>query len=140
MLNVQIAGGNGKAAKVTDGGELVVAQLAYDESKFVELAADDTAYNFYAPKSQHQFIITGIHARADRQVSTTVDAIVVVYEAASLDTTSVSKVLHQEAMVRGESVSLLSMHALVSPGVWINAKTTDDDIHMTIWGYYIPEL
>ncbi|KKN35534.1 hypothetical protein LCGC14_0782680 [marine sediment metagenome] len=141
MLKVQIVGGGkGDVAKVTVGGELVIAPLGYDESKFVELAEDNTAYNFYAPKSGHQFIITGIRAKADRQVSPTVDAVVIVYEATSLDTTVVSKVLHQEAMVQGDNMSLLSMHAKVNPGVWVNAKTTDDDIHMTIWGYYIPEL
>lgn len=141
MLKVQIVGGGrGNVANVTSAGELAIAPLDYDETKFVELAVDDTAYNFYAPKPNMQFIITGIRAKADRQVDNVTDATVIVYEAESVDTTTVSKTLHQEAMIRGESFTLLPLHIKVNPGKWINAKTTDDDIHMTIMGYYIPEL
>lgn len=125
-------------ARVTELGQLVVAPLAYDETEFRELAANNTAYNFYVPRSGKQFVITGIRAKADRQVSPTSDADVVVYEASAPDTTTVSKVLYQEAMVQGESVTLVPTNILVNTGVWVNAKTTDDDIHMTIFGYYIP--
>ncbi len=125
-------------AKVTELGQLVVAPLAYDETEFRELAVADTAYNFYVPRSGKQFIITGIRAKADRQVSPTSDADVVIYEAAAPDTTTVSKVLYREAMVQGEFATLLPLNILVNTGVWVNAKTSDDDIHMTIFGYYIP--
>lgn len=130
---------NGKRVKVTDSGELVVGPIAYDETEFRELAEDDTAYNFYEPKPMQQFVITGFSMKADRDVSTTVDAEVIIYEATNTTETTVSKVLFQEAMVRGERTSLTT-HILVNSGVWINAKTSDDDIHMTIMGYYIPEL
>ena len=130
---------NGKRVRVTNAGELVVAPFAYDETEFRELAEDDTAYNFYEPKPMNQFVITGFNMKADRGVSTTIDAEVVIYEATSKSETTVSKVLFQEAMVRSERTSLTT-NILVNPGVWINAKTSDDDIHMTIMGYYIPEL
>lgn len=131
---------NGRHAQVTESGELVVAPLKYDETQFVELAEPDTAYNFYEPVPSEQFVITGLNFKADRQVSTTVDAQVIIYEAVSIDTTAVAKVLFQEAMVRGERTGLSSLHILVNVGVWVNAKTDDDDIHMTIMGYYIPVL
>jgi hypothetical protein len=127
-------------AKVTPLGQVVTAPLAYDETEFRELAVDDTAYNFYKPKSGQQFVITGIRARADRQVSTTVDADVVIYEASAEDATTVDKVLHQDAMVRGESFTLIPVNILVRAGKFVNAKTTDDDIHMTIFGYYVPAV
>lgn len=130
---------NGRRARVTKAGELVVAPFTYDETEFRELAEDDTAYNFYEPKPGHQFVITGFNMKADRDVSQTIDAVVIIYEAESIDTTTVAKTLFQEAMIRGERTSL-STHILVNSGVWINAKTSDDDIHMTIMGYYIPEL
>ncbi len=133
-------GSTGTEAKVTPLGQLVVAALAYDDTAFKELAEPDTAYNFYKSRSGRQFVITGIRAKADRQVSTTVDADVVIYEATSESTTVVDKVLHQEALVRGESITLLPMNVLVTAGKYVNAKTTDDDIHMTIMGYYVPEL
>jgi len=142
MVGFQLVDGTGTKAKVkiTALGQLVVAPFAYDEAVFKELAADDTAYNFYEPKSGEQFVITVIHAKADRDVSNTVDAVVVVYEATSNSTTTVSKILYQEAMVRGENFSFVGLNILVGEGKWVNAKTTDDDIHMTIMGYYIPKL
>lgn len=137
---VHVKGGVGDwAAKVTSLGQLVTAPLAYDETVFKELAEPNIAYNFYKSKSGQQFVITGIRARADRQVSTTVDADVVIYEASAEDTTDVDKVLHQEAMVRGEDMTF-PMNVLVRAGKFVNAKTTDDDIHMTITGYYVPAV
>ena len=137
---VHIKGGAGDwGAKVTSLGQLVVAPLAYDETVFKELAEKNTAYNFYKPKSGQQFVITLIRAKADRQVSNTDDADVVIYEASSDSETTVDKVLHQEAMIRGEDVTL-PMNLLVAAGKFVNAKTTDDDIHMAVMGYYIPEI
>ncbi len=141
MIAAQITGSRGGViAKVTSSGELVVAPLAYSETQFKELAVDNTAYNFYAPKPGKQFVITGIVAKADRDVATATDASVIVYEADKEDSLTVDKVLYQDAMVRGEKISLTGLKILVNPGVWLNAKTSDDDIHMTIMGYYIEEL
>ena len=142
MLKVQSVDGtgSGKSAKVTSGNEVAIAPVAYDESKFVELGVVNTAYNFYGPLPGKQFIITGIRGKADRQVSATVDADVILYEASSIDSTTVDKVLHREALIRGESFSLTGIHVKVAPGKWVNAKTSDDDIYMTIFGYYIPAL
>lgn len=127
-------------AKVSSNGQLVVAPLFYDETKFNELAANDTAYNFYGPLAGKQFIVTGIVAVADKQVSSTVSADVVIYEATADDTTTVEKVLFQTAMVQDQIHILLPLNILVNEGKYVNAKTTDDDIHMTIFGYYIDKI
>lgn len=141
MIDVKIAGGDGRAtAGVTKSGELVVSPLHYDETVYNELAVDDTAYNFYAPKSGKQFVITGMLAYADKQVSDITNAAVVVYEAASSGTTAVSKVLIQFELGQSQSIPWPNTRILVNPGVYVNAKTTDDDVHMTLLGYYIEEL
>lgn len=132
--------GTGTLAGITSIGQQVVSPYAYDETVFKELAEVTTAYNFYKSKSGQQFVITGINAKADRQVSTTDDADVVIYEADSETSLTVDKVLFQEAMVRGEKASLFPLNILVNKGKFVNAKTTDDDIHMTITGYYVPEF
>ncbi len=135
-----IDGRRGTKAKagVSNIGQLITGAFAYDDTQFVELAVINTAYNFFTPRAGQQFVITGIRAKADRQVSNTDDADVVVYEASSATSTTVDKVLHQEAMIRGESITLIPINVLVTEGKFVNAKTTDDDIHMTIMGYYIP--
>lgn len=132
-------GTNAKAC-VTTIGQLVTAPYAYDLTIFNELAEPDTAYNFYEPIDAEQFVITGFIAKADKQVSSTVDADVVIYEADLSDTTTATKVLFQAAMVEGDLIVANPLNILVNAGAFVNAKTTDDDVHMTIMGYYIPEL
>ena len=140
-IPAQIIDGAGTKVKtiVTKIGQLVTSPYDYDETTFTELAEDDTAYNFYKPRVGQQFVITGIIASADAQVSNTADATVVVYEASSTSTLTVDKTLLQLAMVRFDQITF-SPNILVREGKFVNAKTTDDDIHMTITGYYIPKL
>lgn len=132
--------GDGHQAKVSTIGQVVTGAYAYDDVVFNELAEDNTAYNFYGPKHNQQFVITGIFLKADRQVSPTTDATIVVYEADDDTTTTIDKTLFQVAMVQGDQLALSPLNILVGTGKFVNAKTTDDDIHMTITGYYIPKL
>lgn len=130
----------GREASVTRTGALAVGAIQYDEVSFQELATDNIAFNFYTPKAGQQFVITLIHLKADRDVSNTVDAAVVIYEATSVTETTVAKVLFQVNMVRNNILVLPGLNILVSEGVWINGKTTDDDIFVNITGYYIPAV
>ena len=140
----EIAGSNGSGAttkaKVSGSGELVVAPLHYSESVFQELGVINTAYNFFLPKAHKQFVITGFSLKADRDVSQSADATVIIYEASAIDSLTVDKTLFQDAMIRGERTGYTNVNQLVNEGKFINAKTTDDDIHVTIFGYYINAL
>jgi hypothetical protein len=129
---------NGTPVKVTSSGELVTAALAYDLSMYNEMSATGTAYNFYSPESGKQFIITGFVAVSDKNI--TADAIVEIYEADSDDSTTVSKALPKFAMTKNAVVSPTPLRILVSQGVWVNAKTDDATIHLTMFGYYIDRL
>ena len=133
-------GGGGAEARVTSIGQLVTGPYAYSDVAFNEMAENDTAYNFFIPKHKEQFVITGIVAYADKQVGTTTGATVIVYEGDDDVTTTVDKTLFQIEMAQVSTVQLLPLNLLVSQGKFLNAKTDDDDIHMSIMGYYIPEL
>ena len=63
-LPVEITGGKCCTAKVTSLGQLVVAPVGYDEVKFQEMNATATAFNFYLPKPEQQFVITVIRVKA----------------------------------------------------------------------------
>lgn len=140
-ISVRVKGGRkGREVEVTSSGELVTAPLHYSETVHKELAVDATAYNFYGPKPGKQFVITGLIYNADQQVSNTAGAEVIIYEAGTVDTTTVDKVLHQDDMIRNDRVVAVPLYILVNGGKWINAKTSDDDVHMTIMGYYIDAL
>ena len=137
---VRIHGRNGLIAEVTESGELVTAPKAYSDSVFLALTSINTAYNFYTPEPHKQFVITGFNIKADRGVSTTVAAEVIMYEADTVDSTTVVKTLFQDAMVRGERTGLTNTNILVNVGKWVSIKTTDNNIYATIFGYYINEI
>ena len=103
---------------------------------FNNLDVNNTAYNFYTPAHDQNFVITILDMVADKSVSSTVSATIVVYEASSAESTTVDKVLYQTAMVEGQQKTI-NVNLLVNKGKFINAKTTDDNIHMNIFGYYL---
>ncbi len=141
MIPVSVIDGKTSVpVKVTASGELVVGPLHYDETEFNELAEPDTAYNFYQPKSGQQFVITGMLAFGDKQINGVTNATVVVYEATNTDVTTVQKVLLQFEMGQNQSIPMAGLRILVAAGAYVNAKTDDDDVHMTLLGYYIEEL
>jgi len=139
-IPVRIAGQGGRQATVSSVGALVTSPWAYDETVFNELAESDTAYSFYKPRVEEQLVLTGIYAVADKQVSGSVSASVVIYETTSIDSTTVSKVLLQTAMVQDQIQLFAPLNILVKEGAFVNAKTTDDDVHMTITGYFLPAV
>jgi hypothetical protein len=129
---------DGNKVKVTSSGELVTSSLEYDLTKYQEMSATGTAYNFYEPEPRKQFIITGFLAVSDKNI--TADAIVEIYEADSVSSTTVSKALPKFALTKNAIASPTPLRILVNEGVWVNAKTDDATIHLTMFGYYIDSL
>jgi hypothetical protein len=133
-------GGTKSKACVTTNGQLITAPYAYDDVMSIELATANTGYSFFDPKHGKQFVITGFYLKADKQVSSTVEADVVIYESDNENDTTVDKALFSVSVLQFDQISLSPLNLLVNVGKFVNAKTTDDDIHMTIFGYYIPEI
>ena len=139
-VNIIDGSGNGNKAKVTNSGEVVVSPLSYNETSFNTMDIIDTAYNFFEPLPNKQFVITGMLVFADKDVGDASDTVIIVYEASDNTTTTVDKILLQFGMGKLTSLPFPSLNLLVNPGKWISAKTGDDDVHMTILGYYIDEI
>lgn len=132
-----LTGVNGQLVGVNDSGELSVTPGPYDLAVFNELDQPNTAYNFYIPNGQLQFILTGFLAYGDKQVSSSTNATVVIYETSEVDSTTEDRVLIQFELGQNQSVPFPNVRILANRGVYINAKTDDDDIHMTIFGHYV---
>lgn len=132
--------GNIKEVTVTSTGELAVAPLFFDEASYNELDVINTAYNFYGPRAGEQFVITNLIMSADKGVSGTTDADVIVYEASSADTTTEDKILIHLTIGQSQNLSMPVQYLLVNEGAFINAKTSDDDVHLNILGHYIPRI
>jgi len=135
-FNLESGNGNGRLARISRNGELTVRALEYSETSFQNMAVDDQAYNFYEPIVGTRFVITGIVADADRNVGVN-GASVIVYEAISATTITIAKTLFQFDMAKQTSKVLLPLNTQTNPGVFINAKMDDNNVLMTIMGYFI---
>ena len=125
---------------VSKNGEVITRIIEYDEVESMELAEPDTAFNFYKPIDRKQFVITSLNGKADMDVSVIMDAELVIYEADSVASLTEDRILWKDSLIRGDRTGLSPLNILVNKGKYVNAKTTDDDIHLTITGYYINEL
>lgn len=124
----------GNLAKVTEAGELVVGSLAYSEPFYVELGVDAQIYNCVPHKPQHRFIVVGVLIGADRNVTT--DCTVNIYESLTVDGTAEKELLTID-LNKGEHTYLNLINMATETNRYINATTDDDDVDLTIFGYYV---
>jgi hypothetical protein len=134
---VQLMGDGTQRVRVNEAGELIVSDGPYDLAKFNELATINTAYNFYGPKGEEQFVITGFLIYGDKQVLGSSNATVIIYESDQSDSTTEDRVLVQVEVGQNQSIPFPNIRILCNKGIYLNAKTDDDDIHMTIFGHYV---
>tara|TARA_R110002126_G_scaffold153309_3_gene300487 strand:- start:778 stop:1191 length:414 start_codon:yes stop_codon:yes gene_type:complete len=134
MIPVYVTDSNGREVAVGEGGALTVSPV-FDEVAFNELAVADQAYNYYTPLAGSKFILTGVVATADSSVVG--DATVIIYEASAPDSTTVDNVLFQFVLLKNQQLVIPNFQIKVTPNVWINGKTNDDDIHMSVIGHFV---
>lgn len=139
MLKVVLADGVAKVgARVTSNGQLVVAPYAYDEVQYTKLDAAAQGYTFFPPKAGQQFVLTGVVLTADKNVVG--DCIVDIYEAVAEDSATIDKSIFQFEILKNSDRQLVGLNILINEGVFLNAKTDDDDVFATLMGYYVPKV
>lgn len=129
---------DGQAARVTRFGQLVVAPLAYSTPIAQELDVINTAFNFLSPESGKKIVITDIIVSADKSVSVTDPAEIEIYEAGAVDTITIDQGIVSPRLLRGRSLPLTGLNLLVPEGKWVNAKTNDNNVLVTIMFYRVP--
>ena len=118
-------------------GGLKTVPLEFDQAKFQSLSVDDQAFNFFGPTAHKQFVVRGAVVFGNRDIADNSDTIIVIYEADSATSTTVDKVLIQFGLGRLTALSIVPLNLLVSEGVFVNAKTTDNTVNMTIMGFFV---
>ena len=136
-MPVRLMGNGSQQVQVNNAGELIVSDGPYDLAVFNELAVINTAYNFFGPYGRKQFVITGFLIYGDKQVNASTNATVTIYESDQSDSTTEDRVLVQVEVGQNQSIPFPNIRILCDVGVYLNAKTDDDDIHMTIFGHYV---
>jgi hypothetical protein len=142
MIDVRIVDGTGinGHACVTNNGILATGPLNFDETFFNDMDTINTAYNFYEPIDNKQFLIRGVFAFATRDVNDNSSTIIDIYEADTPTQTSIDKTLLQFGMGSLTTASFSPLNIVVNKGKFVNAKTDDNSILMNITGYYIDRL
>lgn len=132
-----VNGRTGKKARVTEYGELVTGRYDYSTPVYNSLSVTDTAYNFFVPKMDTKLVITDILIDAGRNVSNTTPATIDIFEAEGLEDATISKQLLKVELLKNSYRDLTGLNFIVSAGRWVNAKTDDATVSITIAGYYI---
>ncbi len=129
---------SGVVAKVTKFGQLVVSPLQYSTPVADELDVIDTAFNFIVPQQGHSIVITDIIVSADNNVSNVTPAEVAIYEAITADTTTIDTGIVSPRIVRADNLALTGLNLIVPEGKFVNAKTNDNNVLVTIMFYRVP--
>ena len=139
MIDVNLVNDKSKTrAKVTPFGQLVTAPLDYSEPVAKSIGAINTAVNFIEPRSGFAIVITDIIASANKDVSSTTPADVEVYESDEVDSLTVVKEIVRPQLSRSNNFILTGLNLFIPAGLWVNAKTTDATILLTIMFYRVP--
>ncbi len=128
----------GQMVRVTRFGQLVVSPLDYSDPIARELLVIDTAVNFLTPLAGHSIVITDIIVNTDKDVSPTTPADIEIYEADAVDSLIAAPSIIRPQLVRADSMVLTGLNFLVPEGKWINAKTTDAGVLITLAFYRVP--
>ena len=124
------------AVAITSRGAMVVAPYAYSEVKADTLDTANVAVNFFLPKIGKSFVVTDMLLTANKNVTT--DCTVEMYEATAVDSLVVDKSILNIEMLKNSDRDLIGLNLRLSEGVFLNGKTDDDDVFVTIMGYYVP--
>ncbi len=138
MWSFNLFGRSGRRAEVSSNGEVLTRAFAYSDPIFKDMDAINTAYNFFIPRAGEQLVITDIVAFADRDVTTQTQ--LDIYEATSLTSITIGKQIMRLDIAKLAESAHHGLHFLINQGAFVNAKHGDDDVFLTIAGYYVPQI
>jgi hypothetical protein len=131
--------GTGKAVKRVEGGAIAVAPVRTSLPFNATLGTDDAVVNVVPAKADHVFYITGIFLTGNKNIDATTAATVTVYTGDS-ETTAVANALTTLLtlpVARNSTRDINPILLETENSKWVNAVTTDDDVFVTIMGYYL---
>jgi hypothetical protein len=138
MIDVRIAGGkNGRIAGVSERGALFTSDLEFAEFYTANATVINTGYNIVVPQTNKKFVITAMIISANRDVSATNGAVVDIYEALDVASTTVTKQIYQDEITKLDRAIITGLNVLVNEGRWLNLKTDDNSVRVNLTGYYI---
>lgn len=131
----------GRAVKVGLGDSLAVGPASPSEPFNATLGTDDVVVNVVPAKAGHSFCITGIFLTSNKNVDPNTAATVIIYTADSETTAAVDAIstILSAPIPKNDQRDYNPILIAGAPGKWINAVTSDDDVFVTILGFYVFE-
>lgn len=128
----------GKTVRINNFGLLTVGPFDFSTPIFRSLNSDNTAFNFFKPRAGFKFVITDVIADADRNIGVN-GAVVDIYEASASDSTTIDTQILKFEMPKSTDKVLTSLNFITTDeGKFINAKSDDSNVLLTISGFFIP--
>jgi hypothetical protein len=135
-IDAKIVGSDGRSPIISEFGELVTGNVSFSTPSVQEMGAASTGYVFIPPSQGKSIVITSIYAFANRNVSATIEADVEIYTSTTGSGTTVNTSILQAGIPK-QSTLILPMNSIVSEGLWVMGKTSDDDVKVSVYYYYI---
>ena len=133
---VVIVGSTGELAKVSSNGELSVSPVAPNVTQHWSMTAIDTAYNFAPPISGKKMRLQNILIYGNKNIGAS-DATVIIYTANSATSTDVLETVLEIELPKYKDRDLIGLNLQLPEGVFLNAKTDDNTVFLTMMGYYL---
>lgn len=124
-------------ASISDAGEVIIREFDYSEFNTQLLDTVDVAFNHFKPKDGFRFVITGLSLAGNRDIGVN-GSIYSLYTA----TSATSTVIVDEPFTAEVPKSSLSFGPIpqvrIAKGVFLNSKCDDNNIRVTVYGYFVP--
>lgn len=129
----------GRSVGVVTGGALAVAPIHPSLPFNAELATDDVVVNVVAAKADSVFCVTAIFLTGNKNIDQTTASTVSIYTADN-ETDGVADALTimlSVPVAKNAYRPYTPVLIEAEEGKWINAVASDDDVFVTILGYYL---
>ena len=134
-----IDGDIGTSVKISTLGQLITAPLDFSTPVFHNMTLISTAYNFSEPRTGKKGVITDIIITGDKNIGANGSLIEIYCADSATDTTALVDIL-SVTLAKNASLVLTGLNWQIAGGVWVNAKMDDNNVGITLAGYYINDI
>ena len=127
----------GFTARIDKSGYLAVGPAMPSMAFNATLGVDDTPVQIVPAKGSKSFYVTSIILTGNKNISTTVDAVVDIYTSQTTASATIATSLLSIPIGRSAQTVITGILIETEAGYFINGKTSDDDVLVTILGYYV---
>lgn len=135
-LPVTLQSLDGYSARITNHGELIVAPASPNTVQHHSMTSINTAYSFAPPIAGSKMLLQNILMYGNKGIGTN-DATVIIYTANSETSTAPIDVVLELELPKYANRDLIGLNLELPVGVYLNAKTNDATVFLTMLGYYI---